>query len=189
MRLPFKSSELIVYVFRNMIKLTTLIDIYLSNRSTQATAEAFEWLTTGLDIEQSLQKPEQVFPEIPGSDFKQAVDLLASGGSLYTKLRLGQRFNKNLKKYRRYGPAAQSILSVVAVGRTVIDRLARKQKHMHFLTGGKIVYSYEKKYIDDAAEQLIIPANMKPATLHPCNGCSTLRLPHSKPWSAGVWRA
>jgi len=109
-----------------MIELTTLFDFYLSTRSTQATTEAFEWLPTGLDIEQSLQKPERVFPRIPGSDFKQAVDLLASGGSLYTKLSLGQRFKKNLEKYQRYGPTAQSILSVVAVGRTVIDRLACK---------------------------------------------------------------
>ena len=139
MRLPLKSSELIVFVFRNMIKLTTLFDFYLSTRSTQATAEEFEWLTTNLDIEQSLQKLEQFFPEIPRSDFEQAIDLLASGGSLYRKLRLGQRFKQNLKKYRRYGPAAQSILSVVAVGRMVINRLARKQKHMHFLTGGKII--------------------------------------------------
>jgi hypothetical protein len=136
MQVPSKSSELIVFVFRNMIKLTSLQDLYLSTRSIQATAEDFQWLMSDTDVEESLQKRAHYFPEIPDSDFKQALDLLASGGALITKLRLGQRFTKNLKKYRRYDPVTQIIFTFVAAGRMVINRLFRKQKHMSFLTGG-----------------------------------------------------
>jgi thymidylate kinase len=139
MRVTTRSSELIVFVFRNMIKQTTLLDLYLSARSTHATAEEFQWLMSGLDIDDSLQKLERHFPEITAADFTQAIELLAHGGSLYDRLRLGQRFKRKLKNYRRYDSLAQSVLTVVAAGRMAANRLGRKQKHMHFLTGGKII--------------------------------------------------
>ena len=139
MRVTARSSELIVFVFRNMIKQTTLLDLYLSRRSTRATAEEFQWLMSDLDVDDSLQKLERHFPEITASDFKQALELLARGGSLFSRLRLGQRFKRKLKNYRRYDPVAQTILTVVAAGRMAVNRLGRKQKHMHFLTGGKII--------------------------------------------------
>lgn len=139
MRVTVRSSELIVFVFRNMIKQTTLLDLYLSTRSTRATAEEFQWLMAELDIKDSLQKLERHFPEITTSDFTQAIELLARGGSLVNRLRMGQRFKRKLNSYRRHNPAVQSILTVVAAGRMAANRLGRKQKHMHFLTGGKII--------------------------------------------------
>lgn len=139
MHVPVQSSELIVYVFRNMIKYTTLLDLYLSTRSKHANSEEFQWLTGDLAIEESLKKLEKFFPEVSAADFKEALDLIASGGSLARKIRLGQRFKRNLGKYRRYAPLQQSVFTLIGVGRMAINRIARKQKHMNFLTGGKII--------------------------------------------------
>ncbi len=139
MRVPAKSSELIVFVFRNMIKYTTLLDLYLSTRSKGANSEEYEWLMSGLDMEDSLGKLQRFFPEVPAADFNNAVELIASGGSLAAKIRLGQRFKRSLGKYRRYGPVQQTVLTAIGVGRMAANRLARKQKHMNFLTGGKII--------------------------------------------------
>lgn len=140
-RVAARSSELIVFVFRNMIKHTTLMDIYLSGgaRAQRAVAEEFRWLVSGLDVDTALAKLAQYFPEVPAADFREAMELLASGSSLYRRIALGQRFKRHLRKYRRYSPLRQTVLTLVAVGRMAVNRIAHKEKHMNLLTGGKII--------------------------------------------------
>jgi len=139
MRVPSKSSELIVFVFRNMIKHTTLIDIFFAMRSTQATAEEYQWLMSGADVDDSLARLGKYFPGIPATDFRNALDLLAGNSTLSSKIRLGRRFKRNLNKYRRYGPVKQTLLTAIAIGRMAVNRLGRKEKHMAMHTGGKII--------------------------------------------------
>lgn len=140
-RVTSRSSELIVFVFRNMIKHTTLLDIYLSNRARaqRASIEEFQWLTSRLNVDESLEKLKRFFPEVPTSDFRKALGLLAGRSSLFSRVGLGQQFKKNLKKYQRYSSVRQSMLTLRAVARMAVNRIWYKEKHMNFLTGGKII--------------------------------------------------
>ena len=136
-----KSTELIVFVFRSMIKYTTLLDTYFSNRKKArvSSREELNWIMAGTSINESLAKLEQFFPEVPASDFQKAVELLSDESSLTSRILLGRRFKQHLKKYKRYGLVKQSFLTATAVTRMIVNRFFYKAKHMNFLTGGKTI--------------------------------------------------
>jgi thymidylate kinase len=137
--LPPKSSEIIVYVIRNMIKHTTLFDLYLVSKATKATREEYLWLTADLDIDQVLMRLAEHFPEIDSADFVRALDLVGNKGPLFERIKLGFRFVKALGKYRRYSRTDQTVRSVGAAFKMALSKFGRKEKHMAFLTGGKVI--------------------------------------------------
>ena len=137
--LPPKSSEIIVYVIRNMIKHTTLFDLYLVSKAAKATREEFLWLTADLDINDALMRLARFFPEIAPADFVRALDLIGNKGPLFERITLGFRFARALGKYRRYSRANQTLRSVRAAAKMALSKFGRKEKHMAFLTGGKII--------------------------------------------------
>jgi thymidylate kinase len=137
--LPPKSTEIIIYTVRNMIKHTTLFDLYLYKKATKLTLEEYVWLTDGLDMDAVLAKLAKYFPEISPEDFKAAMDLVGSNGSFIKRVRLGFKFRNALSKYRRYSQLDQSVRSVLSAFEMAISKFGRKEKHMHFLTGGKII--------------------------------------------------
>jgi len=137
--LPPKSTEVIVYVIRNMIKQTTLFDLLLLARAGKATSEEYEWLLDGLDMDDTLAKLATYFPEVSPDDFQRALVLVGENGSLVEKVRLGFRFRNSLKKYRRYGQFNQTVRSFLSAGQMALKKFGRKEKHMTFLSGGKII--------------------------------------------------
>ena len=137
--LPPKSSEIIIYVVRNMIKHTTLFDLMLVRKEGKANKEEYKWLTNDLDIEVSLVKLEKYFPEISADEFKEALHLIGSNGPIQRRIILGFRFRNALSKYRRYSQINQSFRSVTSAFKMAISKFGRKEKHMNLLTGGKII--------------------------------------------------
>jgi thymidylate kinase len=137
--LPPKSSEIIIYTVRNMIKHTTLFDLYLYKKATRLTLEEYKWLTDGLDLDAALAKLNEYFPEISATDFRAALDLIRTNGPLLQRIRLGFRFRNALSKYRRYSQLDQSVRSIMSAFKMAVSKFGRKEKHMQFLTGGKII--------------------------------------------------
>lgn len=137
--LTVKSSELIVFVIRNMIKHATLIDLLMIWRSGGEVSEELQWIQSGSQIEDSVAKMQQYFPEVTVEDFKLALDLLNQPGRLPEKVRCGFRFKRALSKYRRHDGLKQSLLTFAAIFRMAVNKFGRKQKHMQFHTGGKII--------------------------------------------------
>jgi thymidylate kinase len=137
--LPPKSTEIIIYTIRNMIKHTTLFDLYLYKKATKLTLEEYQWLTDDLNIDDVLAKLKVHFPEISGDDFQTAMRLVGSNGPLMQRILLGFKFRNALSKYRRYGQIDQSTRSVMSAVQMAISKFGRKEKHMHLLTGGKII--------------------------------------------------
>ncbi len=138
-RLPAKSTELIVFVLRNMLKHTTLMDLYLSRHSGTATQEELAWLEPEASMEEALEKLSRFFPDLPADDFRRAVDLIASPGTLLARLRLARRFRAVLGKYRRYGALQASIGTSWAVARMLYNRKILSVKHMRLLGGGAVI--------------------------------------------------
>lgn len=138
-RIPSASSELIIYVIRNMLKMTTLIDLFYALRAVNATIEEHDWLLQRADLEQTRVRLERYFPEISPEDFDDALKLIGMRAQLLGKIRLGFGFAWRLRKYRRYSQLRQSSASMLAAGRLVLNKFVRKQKHMQFLTGGKTI--------------------------------------------------
>jgi len=138
-RLPAKTSEIIVFTIRYMIKYTTLIDCYTTMKSTADIKEELEWLEDGGDIEASLATLKDFFPEISPPRFKQALAILPENGKLIGKIRLGRVFGKCLKKYRRFSKPRQVFLTLIVLMRMAFNRLVRHEKHMRFKTGGKLI--------------------------------------------------
>lgn len=137
--LTAKSTELIVFVIRNMIKHTVLVDFLMICRSGGLVSEELEWLQTDSSLDDSLEKLDRYFPEVDPADFQQALTLLNQPGHLMAKVRCGFRFKKALGKYRRYPGFKQTYLTLIAIFKMAVNKFGRKQKHMQFHTGGKII--------------------------------------------------
>jgi thymidylate kinase len=137
--LPPKSSEIIIYVVRNMIKHTTLFDLMLVRKEGKASREEYKWLTDDLDLEIALGKLKRYFPEIPAEHFREALDLIGNKGPLRRRIILGFQFRNALSKYRRYSQINQSFRSVISAFKMAVSKFGRKEKHMNLLTGGKII--------------------------------------------------
>jgi thymidylate kinase len=137
--LPPKSSEIIIFVIRNMIKHTTFFDLYLVKKEGKATVNEYGWLTNGLDVDVALRKLAVHFPEITADEFREALHLIGTKGPLLSRIRLGFKFRKSLSKYRRYSQISQSAHSVLSAFKMALSKFGRKEKHMNFLTGGKII--------------------------------------------------
>jgi thymidylate kinase len=137
--LPPKSSEIIIFVVRNMIKHTTVFDLMLVRKEGKATREEYKWLTDGLDVEIALGKLEKYFPEITADEFRDALHLIGSHGPIHRRIALGFRFRNALSKYRRYSQINQSYRSVTSAFQMALSKFGRKEKHMNLLTGGKII--------------------------------------------------
>jgi len=137
--MPPKSTEVIIYVIRNMIKHTTVFDLLLLLRAGKATSLEYDWLLDGMDLNDAQGKLATYFPEISAADFERALVLVGEDGSLLDRIRLGFRFRNRLKKYRRYSQFTQTTRSFVAAGKMAISKFGRKEKHMTFLSGGKVI--------------------------------------------------
>jgi len=138
-RLPAKSSEIIVFTIRYMIKYTTLIDCYTTMKSTAGIKEELEWLEDGGDIGASLATLQDFFPEISPDRFREALALLPEEGKILRKIRLGRVFGMCLKKYKRYSKPDQVFLTLIVLIRMAFNRLVRHEKHMRLQTGGKLI--------------------------------------------------
>ncbi len=136
---PVASSELIVFVIRHMIKHTTFIDFYMGTKHVKDNDEEYRWLMQDLDIEESVRKLNTYFPEIATADFHAARELLPRDGRWLEKIRLGFRFRGAIKKYMRFGPIRQSLTTFISLAKMAINKFAKKQKHMHMNTGGKVI--------------------------------------------------
>lgn len=138
-RAPVASSELIVFVIRHMIKHTTPLDFYLGMKHVSDNEEEYHWLIQELDIQESISKLTHYFPEISPAEFYAACELLTKNGLWLEKIRLGFKFRRALKKYLRFGSIQQYAMTFVALVKMAVNKFAKKQKHMHFQTGGKII--------------------------------------------------
>ncbi|MGD8589299.1 MAG: hypothetical protein PVG22_10770 [Chromatiales bacterium] len=139
-RLPDKSSELIVFVLRNMLKHTTLMDLILNRHGNTATQEELEWLEPDVSMEPALEKLKDNFPDLAATDFRQAVTLLSSSNNnLKARLLLARRFQKVLNKYRRYGTLYSAFGTGWAVTRMYYNRKILGVKHMSLLGGGAVI--------------------------------------------------
>ncbi len=136
---PVASSELIVFVIRHMIKHTTPVDFYMGMKHVPDNAEEYRWLMQDLDIDESVSKLAHYFPEISSADFHAARELLPQDGHWLEKIRLGFKFRKAINKYLRFGPIKQYLMTFIALSKMAINKFAKKQKHMHMQTGGKII--------------------------------------------------
>jgi thymidylate kinase len=90
-------------------------------------------------MDDTLAKLARYFPEVSPTDFQRALVLVGENGSLVEKIRLGFRFRNRLKKYRRYSQFNQTVRSFLAAGQMALKKFGRKEKHMTFLSGGKII--------------------------------------------------
>lgn len=138
-RAPVAASELIVFVIRHMIKHTTPVDFYMGMKHVKENEEEYRWLMQDLDIEESVKKLEHYFPEIAPADFHAARELLPQDGRWLEKIRLGFKFRRSINKYLRFGFVKQNVLTFVALTKMAFNKFAKKQKHMHMQTGGKII--------------------------------------------------
>jgi thymidylate kinase len=138
-RIPDASSEILIFVIRNMLKMTTLVDLFYATRAAEATLEECHWLLERTDLDTARKRLAVHFPQIPDQDFLTALNMLKTRSSLWSRIPLGLRFARQLGQYRRYGPVRQSLVSAVFALRLVINKFVRRQKHMHLLTGGKII--------------------------------------------------
>ncbi len=136
---PVASSELIVFVIRHMIKHTTPVDFYMGMKHVPDNAEEYRWLMQDLDIDESIKKLSYYFPEISSDDFHTARQLLPQDGHWLEKIRLGFKFRRSINKYLRFSPIKQYLMTFVALSKMAINKFAKKQKHMHMQTGGKII--------------------------------------------------
>jgi len=137
-RLPSKTAELVLFVFRYMIRHTSILDLYLGRKSRGASLEEYEWLAAGTSVEGTLDKVAEHFPEVLPADFRSALDLIGAPSSLLSRIRLGFRFRRALGKYNRYGKLSGAVRMVLAVSRMAFNRLS-KHKHMTFPTGGALI--------------------------------------------------
>ena len=138
-KIPVASSELIVFVIRHMIKQTTPVDFYMGMKHVQDNKEEYQWLTHELDIDASVSKLNQYFPEISPADFHAARELLIQDGRWMKKILLGLKFRRALGKYQRFGLIEQYLMTLIALTKMAFNKFAKKQKHMHMQTGGKII--------------------------------------------------
>lgn len=138
-QLPAKSTELIVFVLRNMLKHTTLMDLYLSRHSGPTTREELAWLEPEQSMEETLDKLSRFFPDLPAEDFRQAVDLISSTDTLLARLRLARRFRTVLHKYSRIGTLPAAVGTGWAVTRMLYNRKILGVKHMSLLEGGAVI--------------------------------------------------
>jgi len=137
--LPSKAAELVVFVLRDMIKHTTLLDIYLGRRSRKAVLEEHRWLVCDSRIEDCYGKLATYFPMISPAAFRSALELIGTEGAMLRRIRMGFRFQRALTRYRRYGRARQIWWTAASLCGTAIRKLCRSQKTMTLRTGGAII--------------------------------------------------
>jgi len=137
--LPSKAAELVVFVFRNMIKHTTLLDIYLGRRSRQEVLEEYRWLVSDVCMEDCYRKLAVHFPMISPAQFRAALELIGPKGAVMPRIRMGFRFQRALAKYGRYGRARQTAWTAASLCRTAVRMLFGKREKKTLRTGGAII--------------------------------------------------
>ncbi len=137
--LPSKAAELVVFVFRSMIKHTTLLDIYLGQHSRKAVMEEYRWLVSDSHLEDCYRKLAVYFPMISRSDFRTALKLTGTDTALLKRVRMGLRFQRALSRYRRYGRLRQMVWTATALGNMVLAKALRSRKAMTLRGGGAII--------------------------------------------------
>ena len=128
-----------VFVFRNMVKHTTLLDIYLGQHARKAVLEEYQWLVFDSRAEDCFGKLATYFPMISPSDFRSALELMGTERTLLSRIRMGLRFQRALAKYRRYGRARQMIGTASSACGMVVAKLCRSRKAMTLRSGGAII--------------------------------------------------
>ena len=139
MPIPSREAELIIYVVRGMIKHASLFDFLLIVKGGKPGSREYDYLTDGIDMARVRALLQRHLPEIDFDLFQRAMTLLGDNAALSQKVRLGRRFKKKLRKYRRYGATTQTTITTAAVLRMVWNRLVHRHKHMRLRNGGRII--------------------------------------------------
>lgn len=136
---PAKEAEIIIFVFRNMIKYTTLIDFLMMRRSRQVIQEEYQWLTRDLDMQRVNEKLARHFPELSHTDFTRALALLENPQQAGEKIRLGFRFTRALRRYQRFSLPQRLLFTLAAVPPMLFRRYIVREKHMKLRGSGAII--------------------------------------------------
>lgn len=139
MPIPDANAEMIVFLFRLLLKYQTLFDTWLVERHSQDVLLEYLWLDERADVDGIERLLNEYFPRFKKFDTKEALILLGSKGQCRKKIKLA-RGNKYLfSLYRRFSSNVSLLLTIKTITKILVNKYFRKRKFMRLTKGGLTV--------------------------------------------------
>jgi thymidylate kinase len=138
MPIPSRAAEKIVFILRNAIKYSTLIDFLMIERNHNVISQENLWLSDANDFD-CKEILEKHFPGIGLDQLTNAAEIFSSKGQLVKKIRTGYIISRHLQKYRRYSHISTTWKSTKMLVQLLTNKYFYKRKYMNPSKGGAII--------------------------------------------------
>ena len=138
-RTPSKSAELVLFILRTYIKYGSLLDIFYLLKHQRELTEEFKWLSTDIDLSESLQLLSQYCPVIEEKLFTKCIDILASNGSLFKRVTTALSVRKRLRIYSRYNWLKRFVAYTGLISKYIIQKIFGNKSKKMLSSGGSII--------------------------------------------------
>ena len=101
MKVPAKHIELVIFIFRIMLKYSKLNEFILISKEQDRTIKEIDYLFKGMNQEKMIEFLELYFPSVSKEDFFEYIEVIQKGSSLSKYLKAMQ-LKKQLSKYNIY---------------------------------------------------------------------------------------
>jgi thymidylate kinase len=136
--IPKKHIELVIFIFRIMLKYSKVNEFILVNREHERTLNEIIYLQNGANRDKVKEFLESYFSNISEKEFYSYIDIIRDGSKI-KKYLAGKRVKKRLKEYRYMGSLKENYINISQLFYRSFNKLFFKQKKKIHSTGTLIV--------------------------------------------------
>jgi len=136
--IPKKHIELVIFIFRIMLKYSKVNEFILVNREHERTLNEIIYLQNGANRDKVKEFLESYFSNISEKEFYSYIDIIRDGSKI-KKYLAGKRVKKRLQEYRYMSSLKENYINISQLFYRSFNKLFFKQKKKIHSTGTLIV--------------------------------------------------
>lgn len=138
-RLPTKSTELVIFTIRMMLKHTSIVELLMLSRYWKEVRQEIKWLLEGDPLDETRSLVKEWLPSIDLDLYSQCLSALSSPSSLFSRIALSLRLRSQLRPYARHSFFRTMWAGVKKFSSMFIMRVSGSPRGMIPGSGGAII--------------------------------------------------
>ncbi len=134
MSIPGKHIELVIFIFRTMLKYSKINEFILINREHSRNLKEIEYLTKNLDQTKLECFLKRYFPNISKEDILNYIDIIKTGSNI-NKFIEGKSLRNKLKKYNYMSYLNENLNNIIQFFYRLLNKLLLKEKKIFHTSG------------------------------------------------------